>query len=99
MTKAVAADSDGTPTDECGHRRPDRRKIASSWLTPWLRGHAGGGFARMRQAPPPRMIEHDLFDRPGLGPLAFRGIAIAILFAIPLWAALGLVVEWVVSAY
>jgi hypothetical protein len=99
VTEAVAVTSAGTPPDGAERRRPGRRKIVSPWLIPLLRGQSAGWGGTVRQTPPARRMEHDLLDRPGIGPLAFRGIAIAIVFAIPLWAALLLVVDWIISAH
>jgi hypothetical protein len=99
MTQAVAAASAGAPPDGAERRRPGRRKIVSPGLIPLLRGQSGGWGGGGRQTPSGRGIDHDLFERPGIGPLAFRGIGIAIVFAIPLWVALGLVVDWIISAH
>jgi hypothetical protein len=98
ITEGVAAAA-RTPPVAGERRRPGRRKFVSPWLIPLLRGQTGAWEGPVRETPPARVIEHDLLDRPGLGPLAFRGIAIAVLFAIPLWAALGLIVDWIITAH
>jgi hypothetical protein len=63
-----------------------------------LRGQSRWSDA-VRATAPPGMTDRDLLYQPVLDPLAFRGIAFAILFAIPLWAALALVVDWIISAH
>ena len=75
-------------------RRPGRPKTVNPNLIPILRNPAGALMIPGHDTPGDRHTSGDFFDRPRLDHLALRGIAIALVLAIPLWGAVGFVVGW-----
>jgi hypothetical protein len=94
MTEAAAAATNGTVADVGDRRRPGRAKTVSPWLVPLLRRPFGAAAAAEDTETAAQTIEHDLREKPGISPLTFRGIAIAMLFAIPLWGLIGVFIAW-----
>ncbi len=98
MTQTAAGTADATP-DAIERRRPGRAATVSPELIPLLRGQAGGRTPEYAPASPAERAEGDLSQKPGLGVPALRGIVIAILLSIPLWAAVGFGIDWVLLAH
>ncbi len=90
---AVAAAATQSAPDTADRRRPGRAQAANPWLIPLMRGETADWMASARED----RADRDRLDQPGLSPFAFRGIAIAILFAIALWSAVALFIDWVVK--
>jgi hypothetical protein len=95
MTQAAAAAISATETESVGCWRSGDVQIVSPWLNYLSFDQFADLVVRGREVPAPRVFEREWLDKPGLDPLIFRGIAVAMLLAIPLWGGLGLIVDWI----
>jgi hypothetical protein len=95
--ETASAVTTGIASDAVDRRRAGRAESVNERLIPLLRGQPSDGVVAPPEAAASATLETG--DKPGLGPGALRGIAIGMLFAIPLWIGLGLLVAWVVRSH
>jgi hypothetical protein len=98
-TEETPGDAAGTASETGDRRRAGRAEAVSTRLIPLLRGRSADGSAASPGTPASDAVGRAWSGKPGLGPRALRGIALGVLFAIPLWIALGLLVAWIVRSH
>jgi hypothetical protein len=97
--EAAAAAATGSMSDTVERRRPGRAAIVNPQLVPLLRSQPGDPPTATTAAPASGAVGDASAEKPGLPPLALRGIAIGVLFAIPIWVAVGLCIVWIVRSH
>jgi hypothetical protein len=96
--EAAAAAATGTVSETVERRRPGRATTVNPELVALLRSQPGAGATVAPGTAASGAVEDASAEKPGLPPLALRGIAIGILFAIPIWVAVGLCIAWIVRS-